>query len=153
MSRDRAITPRKIAVSRKLELRSLRWLLVGVAVIFTLVAGGVALVPGRHIEASTPPTQYRTSISTRYPIKHVVIIDKENHSFDNMFGQFPGADGVRWAVTSRGRHIHMIRTPDHTLLDVSHAGAAAILAMNNGRMNQFDQFDQFDQMDQKGSAA
>jgi phospholipase C len=28
------------------------------------------------------------------PIKHVIIIVKENHTFDNYFGTFPGADGV-----------------------------------------------------------
>jgi phospholipase C len=28
------------------------------------------------------------------PIKHVVIIVKENHAFDNYFGRFPGANGV-----------------------------------------------------------
>ncbi len=28
------------------------------------------------------------------PIKHVVIIFKENHTFDNYFGTFPGANGV-----------------------------------------------------------
>lgn len=28
------------------------------------------------------------------PIQHVVIIVKENHSFDNYVGAFPGANGV-----------------------------------------------------------
>ena len=27
------------------------------------------------------------------PIQHVVIIVKENHTFDNYFGRFPGANG------------------------------------------------------------
>jgi phospholipase C len=36
-----------------------------------------------------------TTAST--PIKHVVIIIKENHSFDNYFGTFPGAEGVQLA--------------------------------------------------------
>jgi phospholipase C len=29
------------------------------------------------------------------PIEHVIIIVKENHTFDNYFGRFPGADGAR----------------------------------------------------------
>ena len=29
-----------------------------------------------------------------FPINHVVIITKENHTFDNYFGTFPGATGV-----------------------------------------------------------
>ena len=28
------------------------------------------------------------------PIEHIVIIVKENHTFDNYFGTFPGATGV-----------------------------------------------------------
>ena len=30
------------------------------------------------------------------PIEHVVIIVKENHSFDNYFGSFPGVNGVNF---------------------------------------------------------
>jgi phospholipase C len=33
------------------------------------------------------------SMQTRSPIKHVVFLIKENRSFDNMFGRFPGANG------------------------------------------------------------
>lgn len=77
-------------------------------------------------------------IETRYPIKHIIIIDKENHSFDNMFGRFPGADGTSLAMTSTGRRISLTHTPDHTLLDIGHAGEAAVLAVDNGRMDRFD---------------
>src|SRR5712692_2363049 len=31
---------------------------------------------------------------TKSPIKHVVIIVKENHGYDNYFGTFPGGNGV-----------------------------------------------------------
>lgn len=31
---------------------------------------------------------------TSTPVKHVIIIMKENHSFDNYFGTFPGANGI-----------------------------------------------------------
>src|SRR5215470_4100990 len=34
---------------------------------------------------------YKATATT--PIKHVVVIMMENHSFDNMFGTFPGANG------------------------------------------------------------
>ena len=36
------------------------------------------------------------------PIKHIVIVVKENHTFDNYFGSFPGADGVSQIVTPQG---------------------------------------------------
>src|SRR5579871_5897894 len=82
-------------------------------------------------EARTLPV----SVETRYPIKHIVIIDKENHSFDNMFGRFPGADGAQTARTSSGQTVDLIRTPDHTLLDIAHAGDAAAYAVDAGRMD------------------
>src|SRR5687767_15855965 len=31
---------------------------------------------------------------TRWPIKHVVFLIKENRTFDHLFGRFPGARGV-----------------------------------------------------------
>ena len=33
-------------------------------------------------------------VAATTPIEHVVIIFKENHGFDNYFGQFPGANGM-----------------------------------------------------------
>ncbi|GAC1327408.1 MAG: hypothetical protein NVSMB22_18890 [Chloroflexota bacterium] len=74
----------------------------------------------------------------QFPIQHIVIIDKENHSYDNLFGRFPGADGASHARTSGGKLIELTHAPDHTLLDVGHAGDAALLAVNNGRMDRFD---------------
>src|SRR5271157_1734337 len=40
-----------------------------------------------------PPNIY-SSMSTSTPIKHVVIILQENHSFDNYFGTYPTANGT-----------------------------------------------------------
>jgi len=46
-----------------------------------------ALVPGRAAaQAADPPT------ST--PIKHFLFLMQENHSFDNYFGTYPGANGI-----------------------------------------------------------
>src|SRR5689334_14293672 len=36
----------------------------------------------------------KRSRSARPQVKHVVLIIKENHSFDNYFGTFPGANGM-----------------------------------------------------------
>jgi len=44
------------------------------------------------------------------PIKHVVIIVKENHTFDNYFGRFPGANGVTLAQSPNPP----LHDPDHT---------------------------------------
>jgi phospholipase C len=42
-------------------------------------------------------------------IQHVVIIVKENHAFDNYFGRFPGANGMRMARSSNPPS----QDPDH----------------------------------------
>src|SRR5438309_1572151 len=88
-------------------------------------ARGVASVPG-------------DTHTALYPIKHIIIIDKENRSFDTMFGLFPGADGASRAELSTGRIVPLGHMPDQPSLDVGHAGAAAVLAVNNGKMNAFD---------------
>src|SRR5262249_10380 len=38
------------------------------------------------------------SLPTRWPIKHVVFVIKENRSFDNLFGRFRGANGARFGL-------------------------------------------------------
>ena len=72
------------------------------------------------------------------PIQHIVILVKENRSFDNYFGTFPGADGSRTGQTSEGQTVPLLHTPDHTLTDINHAGDAAQVAVNGGHMNGFD---------------
>jgi phospholipase C len=92
------------------------------------------------------PTHGATPVATpaaetsrsKFPIKHIIFIVKENRSFDNLFGTFPGADGTTHGELSSGRIITLGHTPDRLLLDVGHAGAAASLAVNYGRMNQFN---------------
>jgi phospholipase C len=90
------------------------------------------------IATSVPTAVPTATLTAGDPIKHVVIIDKENRSFDNYFGTFPGADGTTTGVTSSGRVVRLLHTPDHTLLDINHAGDAASVAVNNGRMNGFN---------------
>jgi phospholipase C len=41
-------------------------------------------------EEFQPAEQLRTST----PIKHFIVLMQENHSFDNYFGSYPGADGI-----------------------------------------------------------
>jgi phospholipase C len=70
------------------------------------------------------------------PIKHIVFIIKENHSFDNIFGRFPGVDGAKYAYAGTKR-IPLGTIPDHLPYDIAHGGGAALTAVNRGQMNQF----------------
>src|SRR6185436_6967331 len=60
-----------------------------------------------------------------YPIKHVVVIVKENHTFDNYFGSFPGADGIAEIQTPSGM-ITPPHAPDRTKRDLCHTHACAL---------------------------
>src|SRR5947208_2400206 len=53
-------------------------------------------------------------------IQHIVIMDKENRSFDSMFGTFPGAHGARTYVDRSGHRFPLTHQPDHLLYDISH---------------------------------
>jgi phospholipase C len=64
------------------------------------------------------------------PIEHVVIILKENHTFDNYFGTFPGANGVK-----------LQRAPD-PLPDPLHDHAAWLASQKRGgKRQQYKQAD------------
>lgn len=88
--------------------------------------------------SSRAPTAAWSQAAPRTPIKHIIMIVRENHSFDNLFGTFPNADGTTHARLFRGRTIPMLHTPDHLLLDIDHSGDAAAVADNSGRMNGFN---------------
>lgn len=69
-------------------------------------------------------------------IRHVVMIVRENHSFDNLFGRFRGVNGATWAHLGR-RHVKMTITPDALHDDISHDAFASRLAVDGGRMDHF----------------
>jgi phospholipase C len=74
------------------------------------------------------------------PIKHVVVIVKENHTFDNYFGSFPGADGIAQIQTSSGT-ITPPHAPDSTPRDLCHAHSCALTDYAGGAMTGWDQVD------------
>src|SRR5262245_4217882 len=68
------------------------------------------------------------------PIKHVVVIVKENHTFDNYFGSFPGAEGTTMCKLKNGS-IACPKAPDFTLRDLCHAHDCALTDWNHGQMD------------------
>jgi phospholipase C len=69
------------------------------------------------------------------PIKHVVIIIKENRSFDNYFGTFPGANGA--TKGKAGSKIVPLRRAKLVSPDLPHDWKASLTAINGGKMNGF----------------
>src|ERR1035438_287702 len=49
--------------------------------------GGAEVVPGG-------PAGHYTVLAAIHKIKHIIVIQQENRSFDSYFGTFPGADGI-----------------------------------------------------------
>ena len=70
-------------------------------------------------------------------IQHIVFIVKENRSFNNYFGTFPGATGATSGPVSNGNTITLNHTPDR-VRDLGHGWGDANTAINGGKMNQFD---------------
>ncbi|HEV3311152.1 MAG TPA: alkaline phosphatase family protein, partial [Chloroflexota bacterium] len=70
------------------------------------------------------------------PIKHIVIIVRENHSYDNLFGLYPAGDGTKWAW-ERKTHHRMGETPDVVHSDILGNSAATRFAIDGGKMDLF----------------
>ncbi len=77
-------------------------------------------------------------------IKHVFVLMQENHTFDNYFGTFPGADGVLGecgvpanpadpsSPLVKPFHLSQLRTPD-----LHHGEVTSRAAFDNGKMDGF----------------
>lgn len=104
-------------------------LLIAAAVIF----GGCAA--SNNSSNGPPPPPNNGGINQ---IQHIVFIIKENRTFDNYFGTFPGADGATTGELSTGQVIPLGHTPDRTPNDICHMWGCALLAENKGKMNQFN---------------
>jgi phospholipase C len=73
------------------------------------------------------------------PINYIVVIIKENRTFDNLFATFPGADGVLTAQLSTGSVINRPLAPNGVLpRDLCHTHSCALTAYRNGTMTGFD---------------
>ena len=98
-----------------------------------------------------PPAPLPSSlVPTSSPIKHVVVIYQENHSFDNVLGKLctevpstivrPGlnmpCDGTTQGVLKGGTPIPLTQTPD-TVPNVNHSSGSIVTAMDGGLMDGF----------------
>lgn len=106
--------------------------------ILTLV-GAVVASPGVASLAQTPrvadPAK-KAFQEPQGPIKHIVFLIKENRSFDNYFGTYPGADGATTAPTISGQIIPL-KHQDDVILGIGHTSGDHQLAFNGGKMDGF----------------
>jgi|CZKK01.1.fsa_nt_gi phospholipase C len=121
----------------KRERRRVRvWVRV-LAQIFVMGWTAAALL-GQTGQAVYAPHRFQTGGT---PIQHIVFIIKENRSFDNYFGTFPGANGATSGTISTGQVIPLGRLPDITPNDPGHGWPEALTSMDGGKMDRFDIID------------
>jgi len=68
-------------------------------------------------------------------LQHIVVIVKENHTFDNFFGSFPGANGITQCPTTSGGTQPCQEAPDKIGHDLNHNHVSALFDWNGGAMN------------------
>jgi len=111
--------------------RVLGFTFLGIICLFT-----VGLAQSGQTEETKRPS--RASITGDITaIQHIIFIVKENRSFDNYFGQYPGANGATTGTLSTGQVIPLEHTPDQ-VVDMGHDWTSALTAMDGGKMDQFD---------------
>ena len=71
-------------------------------------------------------------------IQHIVLLIRENRSFDNLFGTFPGANGATSATISTGQVIPLVHGEDQYARDPDHGPKSARIAIDGGLMDAFD---------------
>jgi phospholipase C len=112
----------------------------------------LAVLLGAAASIVNPSRGPQAAAATASPIQHIVILDQENHSFDNVLGKFcaqvaSGAitraglndicDGTTTGTLHTGQTIPLPTANDITP-DIPHSVASHATAINNGAMNGFD---------------
>ena len=105
----------------------LKWWSVATILLLMVGISVLRYIPllSAHAAKSTHMTLIHRNAATT-PIQHVVVIMLENHTFDNYFGRFPGANGVT-----------LPRASDPVRSDFNHNAAATAAAVDGGKMDGF----------------
>jgi phospholipase C len=81
---------------------------------------------------------------TQTPIKHLVVLMQENHTFDNYFGTYPGADGIpagtKMMVNPHDPNAGYVQpwyVGNSALTDLSHSSETYGEQFDNGKMDGF----------------
>jgi phospholipase C len=99
---------------------------------------GLLFAPSAMAASPTPAPAPTT------PIQHVVVLMQENHTFDNYFGTYPGADGIpagvcmpRDPANPSAGCVSSYHLPSHRTVDLSHGPDVAKVALGDGTLDGF----------------
>jgi len=104
--------------------------------VFGLVVLGLLLLLS-SCRSSGPAASNRPSPIPADKIKHIVFFIKENRTFDNYFGTYPGANGAKTGRDSQGQVVSLQHEKDQ-VPDINHSWQSASMAYDNGKMDHFD---------------
>jgi phospholipase C len=122
---------------------------LGFVICVIMATGGLNSVPAVAATKLDPPRPSTApplviNAAAASKIKHVFVLMQENHTFDNYFGTFPGADGVAGvngvplnplvpgSPLVKPFHLTQLRTPD-----LHHGEVTSRAAFDNGKMDGF----------------
>jgi phospholipase C len=94
--------------------------------------------------ASSPSTAAVDPHTPTTPIEHFIVLMQENHSFDNYFGTYPGADGIEPGTCQPKDHsdpskgcVEPFPMGDRPALDLPHSRSAFLGQYRDGHMDGF----------------
>jgi len=92
------------------------------------------------VQAATDAQDHQPST----PIQHLVVLMQENHTFDNYFGTYPGANGIPADIkmpvdptNPSAGYVVPWHIGNATITDLSHSAATFRDQYNNGKMDAF----------------
>src|SRR4051812_18403927 len=72
-------------------------------------------------DAGAPPAPGDPSTTVPSKIRYVLVLVKENHTFDNYFNDFPGADPAPKTVKQSTKIITRTAAPNELMKDICHS--------------------------------
>jgi phospholipase C len=94
--------------------------------------------------AGAPPSAIGAPAATTTPIKHFLVLMQENHSFDNYFGTYPGANGTPKGTCQpvslarpNGRCVKPYAIGGQPIRDLGHNAQIFAAQYDDGRMDGF----------------
>jgi phospholipase C len=117
------------------------------AAVLAAATAGAALLAAVPAAASGQAAGHLAGTGTHSPttpIHHFVVLLQENHTFDNYFGTYPGADGIDPSVCvpanpARGATpcVHPYHIGNQSITDLDHSESSAFADSDAGRMDGF----------------
>ncbi|MGB8908652.1 MAG: alkaline phosphatase family protein [Candidatus Cybelea sp.] len=116
------------------------YFLCAVSAVLTACSGATNSLGANALPAMRSPARAAapaTGSGSIGNIKHVVIIVQENHSFDNLFAHFPGADGASRGKNAEGQWVRLEKSDLYSSEALDNSHLAFTVDYDGGKMDGF----------------